>query len=254
MKAVRLFSQIKKRFQIDETRVLTMLADESYYPGELIQGHVRIESMRGEQRVDSLYLKIFTQFEKEMDGSTILVTYPIAKYKLVQTILIPSGKEKVVPFTLQLPNLAPLSVGQARVWLQTELDLANKKDPTHQTDIIVTPTPLFQAFITMCNEMGFRLIGSVCTNQPIAQKFELPCIQTFSFSPVLDTLHTGMTKFEVSIVQATSDELSFYVQWFQKNEDLSVDTLLFEECLSFSEGEMGQWRVHLQEVGNQKPL
>lgn len=242
MKAVQLFSQIKKKFQTEEIKVQTTLVDESYYPGELIQGRVRIESLHTEQRVDSLYLKIFTQFEKKMNGHQIMVTYPIAKYKLRQTILVPEGKEQVLPFTIQLPYLAPLSVGQAKVWLQTELDLSNRNDPTHQTDITVTPTPIFQSFMRVCNEMGFRLVGSVCTNQAIAQKFDLPFIQTFALAHVQEKNAYMVGKFEVSIFQVTDEACSCYVQWYKG------ETLSYEESIVFSVKEMSRWKVHLKDM------
>lgn len=186
---MQFFQNLLYPFKADEVKTQTILTDESYYPGELMKGSVRIESKKNRQRVDSLYLKIFTQFEKKINGKKLLVTYPISKNKLIQTIYVEPGVEQVIPFTIQLPLLTPLSVGNSKIWLQTELDFANRKDPSYQNELMVTPSSLYQSFFILCNEMGFRLKNSYCIHNETAQMIAQPYVQIFVFASVQETIN-----------------------------------------------------------------
>jgi sporulation-control protein len=81
---------------------------------------------------------------------------------------------------LTIPWNTPVTIGDAKVWLETGLDISMAIDPTDKDVLTVRPNPLMDGIFTALEEQGLRIRQVECEE---AKGFELPFVQEFEFVP-----------------------------------------------------------------------
>jgi sporulation-control protein len=197
---------------IGSATVDTRLTEDALHPGELIKGVVIISGGNIEQEVEDLYLKINTQFLKKVGDNKTYVTYPLVNYRITKKFTISPNEEKEIPFSVQLPYFTPICVGKVKVWVQTQLDIANAIDPTDRDYINVIPTPLCDEIFQSLSDLGFRLREAECINSPIKYSTKSGYVQEFEFVPVRGPFANRLDELEVVILNSSEHEIDILLE------------------------------------------
>ncbi len=149
-----MFRKLLSSIGVGGATVDTRLNAESLVPGELVSGEIRIVGGDDTQEFNRIYLSVTTSYKHE--DSTY--EHALAQYDVVRKPFTVGSKEnRSIPFSFTLPYATPLSLGRARVYLRTGLDVSGALDPSDTDEIRVVPHPLQQAVLDAAANLGFRL-------------------------------------------------------------------------------------------------
>jgi sporulation-control protein len=162
-----------------------------------VEGVVQIKGGNVEQNIDSIYLSLFTTYERKTDDHRTTVTTEIGRYRLTQSLVIQPNAVREIPFSFELPLDTPITIGKTKVWMQTGLDIRNALDPADRDYITVAPTPLVAAFLDSLSQLGFRLRNADCEQAKGIFRRRLPFIQEFEFVPVSGAFRGRLDELEV---------------------------------------------------------
>lgn len=182
---------------IGSAKVDTVLYRDQLIPGEPVEGVVRIKGGHVEQTIDSIYLQLFTTYERKSNDSTITSHAELGNYPLTRPFTLKPDEAKEVPFSFTLPLDTPLTLGKTRVWVQTGLDIKNAVDPSDRDYIAISPTPLVSAFLNAVQSLGFQLHYANCEQASGMFRNRLPFVQEFEFVPVNGVNRQRLDELEV---------------------------------------------------------
>lgn len=182
------FSKALSVVGIGAAKIDAVLDSDSIEPGSSITGVLNIEGGKVEQKINKIdldvYCNYFIEEEYEEDGEThtriVERTCRINSLDLAESFTIEAKAQHSLAFELPLCEQAPLSLGQSKTWLQTNLDIDFALDKKDKDYLHVIPTPLQQAVFDSLSALGFDLVEAEsegCSNA----KGELPFIQEFEF-------------------------------------------------------------------------
>jgi sporulation-control protein len=176
------FNQMLASIGIGSARVDTRLARASVRVGEKLEGVVHIQGGNAQQDISSIYLGLMTQYLKEQGDSTVRVNTAVEKWQISSPLTIHPGEQREVPFSVQIPLNAPVSLGRVPIWLQTGLDIDNAIDPGDKDTLQLQPHPYMQAVLEAVKGMGFWFKESTCEYSPRLGR-GLPFVQEIEFHP-----------------------------------------------------------------------
>lgn len=205
------FSKLLASAGIGSAEVDTRLYRDQLVPGENVEGVVHIRGGNVQQNIDSIYLALFTTYEREVDDHKITSNANIGQYLLTNGFTIAPNEKKEIPFSFTLPLDTPITMGRTRVWVQTGLDIRSAVDPTDTDYIAIHPTPLIGAFFNALNTLGFQLRNANCEQAKGAFRNRLPFIQEFEFVPVNGPYRQRLDELEV-VFQPNHDGLRVIVE------------------------------------------
>ncbi|MCV6022723.1 sporulation protein, partial [Escherichia coli] len=81
----------------------------------------------------------------------------LAKWNLPSAFTIHPGEERTFDIQLDVPWNKPVTIGDAKVWLETGLDVAMALDPTDKDILTVRPDPLMDAILSAFEAQGLRI-------------------------------------------------------------------------------------------------
>ncbi|MCV5925719.1 sporulation protein, partial [Escherichia coli] len=84
-------------------------------------------------------------------------THVLAKWNLPYAFTIHPGEERTFDVKLDVPWNTPVTIGDAKVWLETGLDVAMALDPTDKDILTVRPDPLMDAILSAFEAQGLRI-------------------------------------------------------------------------------------------------
>ncbi len=177
-----MFKKLLAKVGIGAATVDTRLNQDSFVPGEIIDGEVHITGGDVEQQIKEIYLYIATQYKREVDDTTVTETCELVKYCLCDTFTIAAKETEAISFSIQLPYQTPLTVKNQPVYLRTGLDVALAIDPKDIDYINVCPHPLMELVINAIQNLGFQLHQVNCEyNSHLGGNY--PFLQEFEFRP-----------------------------------------------------------------------
>jgi sporulation-control protein len=175
------FNKVFASVGIGSATVDTKLEKDTYIPGELVKGVVEILGGKVEQQIDDIYLSLNTTYLKESDDKKYNVTATIERFRITSPFKIGKNERKEIPFSFQLPNDTPLSIGKSKIWVTTGLDIKNAIDPGDKDYLKVVPDPLMNAVFNAIENLGFRLREADCEEAPRRLRGRLPFVQEFEY-------------------------------------------------------------------------
>lgn len=215
------FKKTLASFGIGSAKVDSVLQQETLFPGQKVALTIHVYGGSDEQDVDNIDVKLCCRYIKEVPANNndndrhgrtkrAPQTYVLASWKLPYAFTIGAGETRDFNVELDVPWNTPVTIGDAKVWLETGLDIAMAIDPTDKDILTVRPDPLMDGIFTALEEQGLRIRQVECE---AVDGFELPFVQEFEFVPTTGPYHGRWRELEV-VAYRTEQELKL---WFEVN-------------------------------------
>lgn len=204
-------------FGIGSAKVDSVLQQEVLYPGQPVKFTIHVYGGSSAQNIDNIELKLCCRYIEEVAENRDKPdshrkrkeprTYVLADWSLPYAFTIQPGETRDFDVELDVPWNTPITIGDAKVWLETGLDIAMALDPTDKDILTVRPDPLMDGIFSELEEQGLRLRQVECE---AAKGFKLPFVQEFEFVPTTGPFHGRWRELEII---AYRDEASLQM-WF----------------------------------------
>ncbi|CCN33423.1 sporulation protein [Vibrio nigripulchritudo] len=215
------FKKTLASFGIGNAKVDSILQQEVLIPGQNVSIKIHVYGGSSAQEVDNIDLKLCCRYVREVpadnDKSHVQegmqtkkqnVKYALASWQLPYAFTIEPSEERVFDVELPIPWNTPVTIGDAKVWLETGLDISMAIDPTDKDVLTVRPDPLMDGIFTALEEQGLRIRQVECEE---AKGFELPFVQEFEFVPTTGPYHGRWRELEI-VAYRDENELKL---WFE---------------------------------------
>ncbi|MBF0303017.1 MAG: sporulation protein [Desulfamplus sp.] len=222
------FNKMLSKIGVGSASVETELFNEIFTPGELIRGKVTVKGGSVEQNIDSIYFKIKSTYEDEIDiengqdEDEINITRNalIGNFQISEPFVIKS--DQIISFDLEfpLPIFTPVTAGKTKTWVETGLDIKMAADPTDKDYIHVQPHPLVDAVIGSAMDIGLEVYKVVCEPAPRNMNMMLPFVQEFALKPVEGHLTSRLEEIEL-IFRPLSNGFMVFMEIDRKSKGLS---------------------------------
>lgn len=205
-------------FGIGSAKVDSVLQQEVLYPGQNVSVVIHVYGGASAQEIDNIDLKLCCRYidevsmSKERDDSQnrrkVPQKYVLADWSLPYSFTIQPGETRDFSIELEVPWNTPITVGDAKVWLETGLDISMAVDPRDIDSLTVRPDPLMDGIFTALEEQGLRIRQVECE---AAAGFALPFVQEFEFVPTTGPYHGRWRELEI-VAYRDEDHLKL---WFE---------------------------------------
>ncbi len=213
------FKKTLASFGIGSAKVDSVLQQEFLVPGGKINIKIHVYGGSTDQEIDNIDLKLYSQYVEEVIDTSgnderqnrtkrVKVKYALASWTLPYAFTIESGKEREFDVELDVPLNTPVTIGDAKVWLETGLDISMAVDPSDKDVLTVRPEPILDGIFTTLEDQGLRIRQVECE---AAKGFELPFVQEFEFVPTTGPFHGRWRELEI-IAYRDENKLSL---WFE---------------------------------------
>ncbi|EEZ00833.1 hypothetical Transcriptional Regulator [Vibrio sp. RC586] len=221
-------------FGIGAAKVDSVLLQEVLYPGQSVKVIIHVYGGATAQEIDNIELKLCCRYIAEaaedrgqQQGQQIRRiphTYTLASWSLPYAFAIEAGETRDFDIELAIPWNTPVTIGDAKVWLETGLDIARAFDPTDKDILTVRPDPLMDGIFSALEAQGLRLRQVECEQ---AKGFALPFVQEFEFVPTAGPFHGRWREVEiVAYRDKDSLQLWFEVDRYQRGASGMLASLL----------------------------
>jgi sporulation-control protein len=207
-----LFNKMLASIGIGAAKVDTKLFSERITLGSEVKGIVQIIGGSVEQKIDEIYLSLYSTYIVEVDDQKTTHQALIEKWKITEPFTIGVNEKKEIPFSFKLPLDTPISVGKTRVWLHTGLDIKNAIDPADEDYIRIEPTPIMNAVLDAMEKIGFRLREAECEEAPIQLRRRLPFVQEFEYVPRGGIFQGKLDEVEIIFLPISEEETEVLMQ------------------------------------------
>ncbi len=213
------FKKTLASFGIGSAKVDSVLQQEALFPGQKVVVVIHVYGGASEQEVDNIDVKLCCRYIKEVPAShrendghgrtrRAPQTHVLASWKLPYAFTIGAGETRDFNVELEVPWNTPVTIGDAKVWLETGLDIAMAMDPTDKDILTVRPDPIMDGIFTALEEQGLRIRQVECE---AVDGFALPFVQEFEFVPTTGPYHGRWRELEV-VAYRSDDALKL---WFE---------------------------------------
>ncbi|WP_026576601.1 sporulation protein [Bacillus sp. UNC438CL73TsuS30] len=226
------FNKVFASVGIGAATVDTKLEKDTYMPGETVKGIVEVCGGKVEQQIDDIYLSLSTTYLREADDRKYSVTACIDRFRLTTPFTIQVNERKQIPFSFQLPQDTPVSIGRSKVWVSTGLDIKNGVDPSDKDYLKVVPNPLMTAVFNAIDNLGFRIRDADCEEAPHRMRRRLPFVQEFEFVPASGPFRGKLDELEVVFFPSGNGSMDIMLQVDRRARGLAG---LFSEALEMDE-------------------
>lgn len=213
-----LFNKVLASVGIGSAQVDTRLEKAAYMAGQMMRGIVWVKGGSVEQRIDSIYLTVYTTYVRESDDKKVTDRAAILKHRLNEPFTIGAGETREIPLELALPYDTPITQGKTRVWVETGLDIKQAVDPGDKDYIEVRATPISEGVLDAVRALGFRLREVECQH---ARGGKYPFVQEFEFVPVNGAYKGKLDELEVTFLEQSMDEATILLQVDKRARGLS---------------------------------
>ncbi len=176
-------------FGIGSAKVDSVLQQEVLYPGQSVKVIIHVYGGETAQVIDNIELKLCCRYIAEVADergqqqgqpkSRVPHTYTLANWSLPYAFTIEAGETRNFDIELSIPWNTPVTIGDAKVWLETLLDIALALDPTDKDILTVRPEPMMDGLFSALEAQGLRLRQVEC-EQP--KGFALPLCKSLNLS------------------------------------------------------------------------
>ncbi|MEI7026924.1 sporulation protein [Paenibacillus sp. y28] len=244
-----IFNRMMASIGIGSAKVDLRLDTHEAAAGERLGGVVAIRGGKISQRIDNIYVHLYTEYHKEetvktTDGKEetrkLHVTHRLAEYRLGENLSIDPGETRELPFVIELPALTPMTTNRDKVWLRTGLDINNAIDPGDKDVLHVLPHAYTQIVLDAVYQLGFAIKEITNEHDPRSRN-GVPFIQNIEFAPkgpyraLLDELEIAMFPREdgiellIEIDRRARGLTGFFAEMLDMDESLHLLWLSAEE-------------------------
>lgn len=204
-----MFKNLLASVGIGSAKVDTRLFKNSVIPGEVLEGEVCIRGGDVAQDIQDIYLKLATEYKREVNDSTVTEECVMVNYRLLERLTIQPKDEVVIPFSLELPYEMPLTFDRIPVYIRTGLDIKSAINPRDRDYLEVQTHPLMQRVLQALATLGFHLHKVDCE---YTHHFggAYPFVQELEFHPTGKYSHS-LDELEV-IFRLTADKLEVLLE------------------------------------------
>lgn len=218
---------------IGNASVDTVLATDTVRPGDEVGAEVHVEGGNTEQEVDRIELEIETKYLTDDSGYREAT---VDKLHLTDGFTIEPGQSETYEATIQIPYATPLTMGDARVWVDTDLEISMAIDPGDKDPLDVQPTDRMQAVFDAAEDVGLSFRKADVQADPYGRYVGRRFVQEFEFRPSGGDLHGDVDEIEL-IFDPTPDALTVYLEVDRRGGLLSELSDVDERKTSFSLGD-----------------
>jgi sporulation-control protein len=245
-----LFNKVLAQIGIGAATVDTKLVKAQLTAGEKIEGTIEVYGGNTDQNIDSIYLRLYTSYVREIDDKKVKENVVLNTFKINDPFTIQPGDRKDIPFSFDLPIDTPATMGNTRVWVTTGLDIKNAIDPRDIDHVEVLPSPVIQASIRAMNEIGLRLRQVECEEAPHRLRRRLPFMQEFEFVPAKGPFYGKLDEVELTFLPDGPDQFEVFMEVDRRARGLSG---LFAEALDMDES-IVRFQVTNEEIPHIKQM
>jgi sporulation-control protein len=230
-------------FGIGSAKVDSVLQQEVLYPGQKVLVAIHVYGGSTEQDIDNISLKLCCRYIDEVpandrnsdSGATRREhkKYVLASWTLPYAFTIGVGETRDFAVELDVPWNTPVTIADAKVWLETGLDISHAMDPSDKDIVTVRPDPLLDAIFTAFEEQGLRIRQVECE---AVSGFAMPFVQEFEFVPTTGPYHGRWRELEIV---AYRDQSSLTL-WFEIDRQMKGTKGMLASMLG-----MGALKRHL---------
>ncbi|KQB11227.1 sporulation protein [Vibrio metoecus] len=221
-------------FGIGSAKVDSVLQQDVLYPGQSVKVIIHVYGGGTAQEIDNIDLKLCCRYIAEaaedrgqQQGQQIRRiphTYTLASWSLPYAFTIEAGETRDFDIELNIPWNTPVTIGDAKVWLETGLDITMALDPTDKDILTVRPDPMMDAIFSALEAQGLRLRQVACEQ---AKGFALPFVQEFEFVPTTGPFHGRWREVEIAAYRDHEKlQLWFEVDRYQRGASGMLASLL----------------------------
>ncbi|MFB6157448.1 MAG: sporulation protein [Haloferacaceae archaeon] len=193
---------------IGNATVDTVLPSTSVVPGETVEAEVRITGGSAEQEVGAVRFELETRAKTDEGYREV----DIDRFTLAESLTIEPETEETRPISIDIPYETPVTLGNTRVWIETELDIDLAVDPEDTDYLDVGPTPRLQAVFDAMEELGLSFRTADCEYDPHGRYTTgRPFVQEFEFRPQTGPFAGDLDEVEL-VVRPGADALTLFVE------------------------------------------
>jgi len=248
------FNKMLASFGIGSAKVDTQLEKSSYSAGETVRGEVEVFGGNVAQQINTIYFTLYTTYIKEVDDRKVSVPFAFHKFKISDPFMIQANETKIIPFSFVLPVDTPVTIGNSRVWVKTELDIQSGVDSTDKDFIEVRPSRLASHVLNAVQHLGFRLRKAENEQVSFRYRKNYPFIQEFEFVPVTGPFRGRLDELEIAFLSQEEGYVELLLEVDRRARGLGG---LFAEMLdvdeshvrvTFTEADMYHIESKLQQI------
>lgn len=176
------FKKLLASVGVGAAKVDTQLTGSAVTPGGTLTGEVHVMGGDIAQEIEQIYLYVAIKYKREKDDTTYYEECKLLKHQVAPQLTIQARDRKTIPFSLQVPDQTPLTLGQQEVYIRTGLDIAMAINPKDWDGIAVHPHPMMQEVLNALEFLGFRLHKATCEYDPRRGR-HYPFVQELEFKP-----------------------------------------------------------------------
>ncbi|SHG12873.1 sporulation protein [Vibrio gazogenes] len=221
-------------FGIGSAKVDSILQQEVLQPGQQANVTIHVYGGATAQDIDNIEARLCCRYIDEEPIGDDRQGSPrtqrvhrhcvLDQWRLPYAFTIHPGETRDFLVTFNIPWNTPITIGDAKVWLETGLDIALAADPTDKDEVTVRPEPLLDAVFSAFESQGFRIRQVECE---AVSGFELPFVQEFEFVPTTGPYHGRWREVEVIAYRSESGlELWFEIDRQQRGVSGMLSHLL----------------------------
>lgn len=226
------FNKVLASIGVGNAKVNTKLSDSTFMSGDLISGVTEIEGGNTSQSVKSIYINVYTTYEREANDKKYTESVSIYSHMVNEPFIIEKDEKKIFPFSFNLPLNTPVTMGKTRVWLQTGLDIKNSVDPGDKDMIEIRPNAFIHAGLTAAQNLGLKLRNVDCEEAPRAYRGLTKFVQEFEFVANGGPFRGKFDEIEFTFIYKGLDQVELLIQVDRKVRGLGS---LFSEALNMDE-------------------
>ncbi|CAH0541914.1 sporulation protein [Vibrio marisflavi] len=194
-------------FGIGSVKVDSVLRQDVIFPGKKANITIHLYGGSERQEIENIHLRLCCRYIKEaLDESSDELKrahehYTLLTWDLPYSFAISPRETRDFDVELDIPWNTPITIGDTKVWIQTDVDIAKAPDPTDKDILTVRPDPLMDGIFSALENKGLRIRQVECE---AVEGFPLPYVQEFEFVPIDGPYH-GCWR-ELELVCHYSDE------------------------------------------------
>lgn len=215
---------------IGNATVDTVLAEDAVRPGDEVAAEIRVEGGNAEQEVDRIELEVETKYLTDENGYRDAT---VDRLHLTDGFAIEEGQTETYETTIQIPYATPLTMGDARVWVDTDLEISMAVDPEDEDPLDVRPTDRMQAVFDAADDLGLSFRKADVEADPYGRYVGRRFVQEFEFRPSGGEFAGDVDEVEL-VFDPTPDALTVYLEVDRRGGLLSELADVDERTTSFS--------------------
>ena len=158
---------------IGAATVDTILPKTELHLGETVEVTVELEGGDSDQQIDTVYFALLTQVK----GKDVVLD----QFELGESFTLAAGESRTATTNITVPYSTPLTLGDQRVWLKTELDIDWAVDPTDEDTIEIVPDAYLRTLLDTLKDLGFTISHVGIEETPWLDHRAF--LQSFTFTP-----------------------------------------------------------------------